>query len=302
MHNKITLVAIAALLVCLGIAIPAAEANGPCSLKTMEGTYVFNERGSSLITDPASQPFPVHWSAAIAPFVTVGKVTFTAEGMGEGFYWIHAGSLRGGLDPTPVQVTIIEMNADCTGKFRYSVALPGAPSATMVEERFILFDNGREYRSIPSFIDQSGIPTLAWIGTGRRVSKPSDPVKSCKPEDIHGAYLITAENIVQFPFLPNNQVGGFADTILFQLNVSMTGDYTGTIFEKPGPLSFEGTVFGKITVNPDCSFSWELNVTDITTEPIHVRGVFFNDGKELYSLALEPGIDASFAQGTRISQ
>ena len=114
MHHKITLIAIAGLLVGLGTAIPAAQANEPCSLKTMEGTYVFNVQGSSLITDPASQPFPFHWSAAIAPFVTVGKVTFNAEGTGEGFYWIHVGSLSGGLDPTPVQVRIIEMNSVST--------------------------------------------------------------------------------------------------------------------------------------------------------------------------------------------
>src|SRR5215472_13146306 len=110
MHKKITLVAIVGLLVCLAIAIPVAQANEPCTLKTMEGTYVFNEQGASLITDPASQPFPAHWSAAIAPFVTVGKVTFTAEGKGEGFYWIHVGPLSGGLEPAPVEVTIIEMN------------------------------------------------------------------------------------------------------------------------------------------------------------------------------------------------
>lgn len=303
MHNKIPILTIAGLLVCLAIVVPAAQANEKCSLQTMIGTYVFNERGSSLITDPASQPFPVHWSAAIAPFVTVGEVTFTADGTGEGFYWIHVGTLSGGLNPTPVQVTIIEMNPDCTGKFRYSVTLPGAPSATMIEERFVLFDNGREYRSVPTFIDPSGIPTLAWIGIGKRVSKPSDPVKSCKPENIHGTYVITAENIVQAPLLPpDGKVAGFADTIVFQLNVSMTGDYTGRIFEKLGPVSFEGTVFGNITVNPDCSFSWDLNVKDITTTPIHIRGVFFNDGKELYSLALEEGIDASFAQGARIGQ
>lgn len=302
MHYKIPILTIAGLLACLGMFLPVAQANEKCSLQTMVGTYVFNEQGSSLITDPASQPFPVHWSAAIAPFVTVGQVTFAADGRGDGFYWIHVGTLSGGLDPTPMQVNIIEMNADCTGKFRYSVTLPGAPSATMIEERFVLFDSGREYRSVPSFIGPSGIPTLAWIGTGRRVSKPDDLLKSCKAENIHGTYVITAENIVQSPLLPDGKVGGFTDIIVFLLNLSMTGDYTGSIFEKLGPISFEGTIFGTITINSDCSFSWDLNVKDITTAPIRVRGVFFNDGKEFYSLALEEGIDASFAQGIRVGQ
>lgn len=282
--------------------VPAAQAQEKCSLQTMAGTYAFYEKGSSLVLDPFVQPFPIHWSGAVATFITVGKVTFTPEGVGNGFYWIRIGSLNGGLDPIPVQVAIIEMNEDCTGKFRYSVTLPGAPASTIIEERFVAFDNGQEYRSVPSFIGPTGVPTLAWIGTGRRVSKPGEPVKSCRPENIHGTYLITAENIVQAPFLPNNQVGGFADTTLFKLNVSMTGDYTGMLYEKAGPVSFEGAVFGKITVNPDCSFSWDLNVENITTEPIHIRGVFFDDGKELYALAIEVGIDSSFAQGTRISQ
>ncbi len=302
MKTKTTVLLLVGLLVSLGFAVPAAQAQEKCSLQTMAGTYAFYEKGSSLVLDPFVQPFPIHWSGAVATFITVGKVTFTPEGVGNGFYWIRIGSLNGGLDPIPVQVAIIEMNEDCTGKFRYSVTLPGAPASTIIEERFVAFDNGQEYRSVPSFIGPTGVPTLAWIGTGRRVSKPGEAVKSCRPENIHGTYLITAENIVQAPFLPNNQVGGFADTTLFKLNVSMTGDYTGMLYEKLGPLSFEGAVFGKITVNPDCSFSWDLNVENITTEPIHIRGVFFDDGKELYALAIEVGIDSSFAQGTRTSQ
>jgi hypothetical protein len=297
MHNKIIIVAIAALLVFLGTGVPVAQAVEKCSLHTMTGTYVFNERGSSLIANPLVQPFPVHMSAALAPFVTVGEVTFNSDGVGNGFYWIRVGSLSGGLDATAVQVTIIEMNEDCTGKFRYSIHLPGSSSATIVEERFVVFDNGREYRSVPTFIDETGVPTLAWIGTGRRVSKPGEQVKSCGPQTVHGTYLITAENIVEV-----DPTTAFADTIVFRVNISMTGDYTGMLFEKLGPVSVELPVFGTFTTNPDCSFSWSLNVTGITTAPIQIRGVFFEGGKEFYSLAIESGIDSSFAQGMRIRQ
>jgi hypothetical protein len=67
-------------------------------------------------------------------------------------------------------------------------------------------------------------------------------------------------------------------------------------------VSVELPVFGTFTTNPDCSFSWSLNVTGITTAPIQIRGVFFEGGKEFYSLAIESGIDSSFAQGMRIRQ
>ncbi len=58
----------------------------------------------------AAVPFPFVW--ATAPFITVGEITFTPDGEGDGFYWIRIGSLNGWLDPIPVHVTITEMNED----------------------------------------------------------------------------------------------------------------------------------------------------------------------------------------------
>jgi hypothetical protein len=296
MLNRISIVTIAGLLVCLGIAVPAAQAQAPCSLETMTGTYAFYERGSSSILDPSGQqPFPLHWPGAIAPFTTVGEVAFTPDGLGEGFYWIRIGSLNGGFDPIPVQVEITEMNADCTGKFRYQVNFPNIPSAT-IEERFIVFDNGREYRSVPTSIE-GGVPTLAWIGTGYRIRKPGEPVASCGPQTAHGTYLITAENII-----PVDSTSAFTDTILFRLDIAMSGDYTGMLYEKLGPLSVELPVSGKFAVNPDCSFSWDLDlVINDVPATVGIRGVLFNEGKEFYSLAMDEGIASSFAQGVRIS-
>jgi hypothetical protein len=107
----------------------------------MAGTYAFYEKGSSLFVNLTNNPpAPPFWAAGIAPFLTVGEVTFNPQGVGEGFYWIIAGSVSGGSEPTHVPITIIEMNPDCTGKFKYSVTLPGAPGSTTVEERFIAFN------------------------------------------------------------------------------------------------------------------------------------------------------------------
>lgn len=276
-------------------AVPAADAQGKCSMQTMAGTYVFSHKGSSSILDPTVQPYPFHLSGATAPFITVGEISFTPDGEGDGFYWIRIGTLNAGLDPVPVHVTITEMNEDCTGKMRYDVSLPGIPSAT-IEERFISFDNGREFRSVPVAI-VNGVYTLAWIGTGHRISKSSGPVNSCGPQTVHGTYLVTAENIIAV-----NPTTAFFDTILFRLNISLNGDYTGMLYEKLGPISVELPVSGTFTVNPDCSYSWNLNVQGIPGT-IGVRGVFFNEGKELYGLAMDPeGIKYSFAQGKRVSQ
>jgi hypothetical protein len=54
-------------------------------------------------------------------------------------------------------------------------------------------------------------------------------------------------------------------------------------------------------VNPDCSFTGEINLTisgKSTTAP--VRGVFFDQGKKFYGLNMNPAF--SFAQGERIDQ
>jgi len=301
MSRILTRTTIAIFLFC--IAAYAVQAGEKCSLQTMTGTYAFYERGSSKILDldPADQTITAHWNGAIAPFVTVGEVTFAPDGVGEGFYWILVGSLSGGADPMPVQVTIFEMNPDCTGKFRYWVTLPDTPQPTLIEERFFLFDNGSEYRSVPSVIGASGIPTLTWTGTGHRIKKSAEPPHSCGPQTARGTYVETVENIVNLgPAVFN--VTGFSDALFIRENIGMNGHYTGTLFEKLGPVSVDKLpVHGEFVVNPDCSFHGTLKFT-IETGPVTlvVKGVFFDEGNEFYGLAIDPGVPYSFAQGKRI--
>jgi len=303
MRTRITALVIVSLLACLSFAVPAARARGTCSLKTFEGTYVFYDRGSSSIVDTTVALYPLHWSAAIAPFVTVGEVTVTSEGVGDGFYWMRVGSLNGGFDPVPLHVTITEMNGDCTGKFSYTV--PGTPPAT-IEERFILTDDGREFHSLPTSIT-NGVTTLVWIGTGHRIHKSSEPPKFCGPQTAQGSYLTSVENIVEFnaPTPP-----AFADVLLLRTDVSMAGDYTGTMYEKLGPDGgIQLPVSGTITVNPDCSFTNTLNIPALGASIVG-KGVYFNEGKEYYMMPLlnpdlpadQQGIKYSFARGTRIGE
>ncbi len=291
---KITL-----LLVCLGLAVIAAQAQGPCNLQTFTGSYAFYERGSSAIFNPNSHPYPFHWEGAFAPFVTVGVVTMGPDGVGEVSYWIREGSSNGGLDPIRTEVRITEMNEDCTGKFTYN-PLPGYP--TTIVERFILMDNGREYRSIPTDIE-NGTPTLAWLHEGHRISKPGGPLNTCGPQTAHGTYVWAVENLVWF----DTPYPIFSDVVLLRTDIAMSGDFTGMMYEKLGPSGgIELPASGTITVNPDCSFASTLNL-NIHGVPvaIPIRGVFFDQGKKLYGLNMNQdstGTLYSFGQGQRIGQ
>ena len=300
MRKKAALLAVAVPLMCLSVAVSVARAQGPCSMDTFTGTYVFYDRGSSAILDPTLTAIvPFHWVGEVAPFVTVGQVTMWPGGTGDGYYWIRLGSLNGGTDPIPVALTIIEMNPDCTGKFTYALNLPGSTAPTIIVERFILFDNGREFRTIPTDI-QNGITPLAWIGEGHRLTERGEMPRTCGPLTAKGTYLLSTENMVRFGLNPI-----FADAALLRFDVSMQGELAGTMFEKLGPTGdIQLPLSGTITVEPDCSFAASVHVTiNGVTKLISLRGVFFDQGKRLFGLQVGSGPGGtqwSFGQGQRI--
>lgn len=285
-------------LLCLCVAVPHVLAQGKCGMQTLAGTYVFYEKGSSSDFDqvPLSWP-PFHYAGVIAPFVNISEVTFTANGVGDGFYWIKAGAMNGGLDPIPVHITITELNENCTGKMQYSVSLPGIPSAT-IEERIIVLNNGEEVRSVPRTIE-NGLPTLAWIGYGRRIRRASEPVKSCGRQTASGTYVLTCENLL---VSPANNFRNVADATLFYLASKSDGSYTGMLYEKVGSyLPVETPVLGTTTVNPDCSFSQTLLIPEYFPDgpPVDIRGVFYNEGKDSYAMPITDGI-LGLCQGKRV--
>lgn len=269
----------------------------PCSLQTFAGSYAFYEKGSSAIFDPDTQPYPNHWAGALAPFITVGRVTMGSDGVGDGNFWIRVGSLHGGLEPIPVVVTITEMNDDCTGKFTADFDLHGQHETIL--ERFILFDGGREFRAIPI---GGGPETLAWIMEGHRISKPGEPV-TCGPQTAKGKYVWAVENLLRFD-MPYPM---FTSTMLLHIDVAMNGEYTGTLYEKMGPMGgIELPVRGTVQVNPDCTFTQDVGVVVggvPFTDP--VRGVFFDGGKRAFVLSMNSdaiGMQYSFGQAVRVGQ
>ena len=55
---------------------------------------------------------------------------------------------------------------------------------------------------------------------------------------------------------------------------------------------------GKITVNPDCSFTENLHIKDIGAAL--AKGAYFNEGKEAYGMAV--GVEYSFCHSERIGR
>lgn len=282
------------ILICLCSAA-ALRADSPCNLQTFTGTYALYEKGSSSILDPNSQPHPYHWAGAVAPFLALGEVTMGPNGIGEGFYWIRIGSFNSGPDPVPLELTITEINEDCTGKWQFVFDLLGTPYT--IVERFVVSDNGREVHSIPT---ATGVPTMAWIGEAHRMSKPGELLGNCGSHTAKGKYLMAADNLVR---LGPNPI--LSDAVLLLLDIANSGDVTGTLYEKLGPTgNIQLPVWGTLTVSEDCSFTSSLNaVVQGNPTTIPLRGVFFDEGKEFYGLnvnARTVGTQYSFGHGKRI--
>jgi hypothetical protein len=310
MRTRTAAVAVVVLLAWLGVGVPAAQAQGNCSLQTFAGTYASFDRGSSVTIDLSSQGVlvpapgaptsPLAWLAlGIVPFVNIAVVTYTPDGIGDGYFWMFSGPVRATLDPIPVHITVTELNENCTGKFQYTLA----NGATIVE-RFVVFDEGRQYRSLPQ---SGGIPTLAWIGTGRRISNGSAPIDFCGPQTAHGSYVMTCENIMRTGPFPTKAV---SDTFIMRIDVSQTGEYTGLLYEKYGATSVDARpVSGTVTVNPDCSQAGTLYVEG-TAGWVEMRGVFLDRGKELWAMGIKnpakaddaQNIQYSFCQAVRIGE
>jgi len=291
MRKRIVVSTLVALILCFCVAVPAAHSQGKCQLQMLAGTWVGYERGSSLnvVVNPPPEVFPF-FTGAMAPFANIVHVTFTPDGVGKGYYWIYTGAVGMTEKPIPAEVTVTEMNEDCTGKFTYLV--PGTPPAT-IEERFLLFDGGREMRSLPRSIE-NGVPGLVWTGAFHRISEGSKPVNSCGAQTAQGSWLTSAENIIWW-----TGDTAWADAILLHQEVAITGHFTGTLYEKLGDRSnIELAIWGTIKVHPDCSYTEWLNIQDFPGPPVILKGVYFNKGKEAYAMAT--GFSYSFGHGERI--
>lgn len=278
----------------------AVHAEDSCNLKTLEGTYAISERGSSLALGTVPAPdYPLHFTGAVAPFSNVALIAFGLDGDGSGFHWTWVGTLNGGVEPLPLQARVTEMKEDCTGTILFWWNLPGMPDV-VVEERIIVFDNGREFRSVAKDT-RSIVPGLAFNGTGQRIREAVASSASCNPQTVHGKYLITGEHITPRETL-------LANTVVMRIDIAMDGTYTGAMWEKLGARApQEAPVEGTISVNPDCSLSTAMKITKAggVVVTLTIKGIFFDEGKRAYAMVVTPnqqGIRYSLGEMLRIGQ
>lgn len=284
------------------VTAPLVVAQAECTLQTVSGTYAMYEQGFSLVASLATTT--PSWAApSLIPFGNITEITFDDNGVGEGFYWLWRGALRADIDAAPEHALITELNPDCTGKIEYQVPVPGSTVPATIPERIIVFDEGREIRTVPLTI-ANGIPTMAWLGEGHRIIKGNGPPTNGGPQMVSGTYIATCQNIVTSPANPAIAV---ADAFILRLDVGMNGDFTGQIFEKMGPASIEGhSVWGRFDVNPNCSINGTL-LFDGIPGTILTRGVLFDGGKQLYITGVynigkpadQQGLKYSMCHGTR---
>jgi hypothetical protein len=286
---KINLFAAGGLLVCLGVGVPTAQAQGKCSLETITGTYEFEERGAiEVFSLPTTAPVMV-------PFANVGEVTLTPkqgdDTYGSGFFWVQRGAGTAANDNPPkltLTVNNLTINDDCTGTVTYTLDQSG----TTIVEDFIGFNEGRESRTILHSITPASpdiMNFMAWTGSFHRIAKPGEPV-NCGPETGAGTWLTTGGAITalppnSFPF-PNPALYG---KVINRFHCSISGKCAGgPLYEKFGPPSTGSVKEGDLTVFSDCSFEAAFIFTGEPNTTYQVRGVFFDHGKQFSSLMFGP--------------
>jgi hypothetical protein len=222
------------------------------------------------------------FNAQIAPLSLVSALTIKPDGTFKGVYWGMVGAENFGLNGVPFGGTI-QVNADCTGTVQY------APPANT--EQFVILNNGDEIRTISAASD---VPFAAWQTTLHRISNHyQSPLTSCGQQNLRGAYVLRCEALQ--PLTPGFPAFGAAG--LFRIQVSGSGDFTGTALFKIGPATLPSPISGKFEVNPDCTLNGGLNVAALPGVTDLARGVLFDQGKEFY---IQPIADMTTAGSTPI--
>lgn len=275
------------LLALLLVVSSSSLGQAPAGIGPFAGTYAFSSKGASLHVANSYEMapgFPLHWSASIAPVFLAGVFTLEPDGVAEGFYWIFAGWLNGGLVPVPWSAEFSELSADGTVTVEYEVTLPGAPPA-VVRELIAIVDNGREMISIAT---QTGIPTATWSTTAHRIG-PASAGTLCAPQDLTGRYLLRCSGL---DAIDPGAAEMFASESLILVTIGKKGAYTGTWHTKIGWYYGTTPVAGELTVDSDCVVEGTLTSPDFPGMTVLQRGVLYDGGRRGYLLPL--AIDTPF--------
>ena len=230
-------------LASLVVSVPAAWAQGRCSVATLKGTYGVVEQGTVIadISMPIPVPFPTA-NVAIVTYDGAGNLsaTFTASYGGA----ILKGSVTGTYTVAP----------DCT----YTDSVP----TVHLERAGVITGEGMQQ-------ELRTIYTVPWIvGGGTRRKTPGG---GCSASLIKGSYSLFGQGAIQHP-----QLGTLLGRQMGLLTFNGRGNLYG--FEDvnlAGELE-HNTFTGTYTVDTSCAVSAEISSSSGLT--LHTAGVIVGEG------------------------
>lgn len=265
---------VAALIVSLLVFPVLVQAQAPCSLQTITGTYAIKGTGEAFVGQgPGPVPYP-SIAGALTPVALVGIVQIHRNGAVTGSFWANSY----GQPPMKVESWdgTISLDASCMGDWSYMVELPG-PVYLPVQEKIVVLDQGKEIRSVSM---KHPNPFVVWDMTARRISGSLVTGGKCRQDMSKGTWVNVCRSYVQAPGTP--MVVAMAGMI--PLTMDALGNFEGTFYAKMGPQSFETPVEGTVTVHPDCYADLKMVVPAWGGAGSESALVLLDEGKEAWSL------------------
>jgi len=259
MNTKITVFVVAGLLVCLGAAVPAAQAQPPCSLNTLNGSYGFFGE-ATLVTEP-----PV-------VLVTTGMITFDGAGnlTGESVSNVNG---WGAGDPGTF-TGYYTVNPDCTYSgmhwgpggeepLRFTGVITG--SGIFQETHFVVTEPG-------------------WVALGTVKKMPPG---GCSLGSLKGSYALSGGGTItaNVPPLPYRDLG----IVIYD----GAGNFYGSDTAMVGGLEVADLFTGNATVTEGCAVSIEISTTAYGL--LHAMGWITGEAKsqEFHFIYTDPGLLAT---------
>jgi hypothetical protein len=252
-------------------AVPA-QAQGPCTLNTIAGTYALEMKGQAFQGGISAVPGPLGvpmLEGTVFPIYMTGPFTVRRDGTAEGTYSGLFGLAPLGVpDPLPMTGTFT-VHSDCTGEMEAPNGFGG-----INVDKFVILDNGREIRTVGI----SGAP-FAWQFTMVRIGRGDESAPMCNPNTARGRYVMRCEGFEATSPGPPPTFAGVLP--LFVFDVAADGTMTGRHFSRDHPV--EGfAVSGQWTVNPDCTTQTTMQTDALPGVTILARGVSYDNGKEAF--------------------
>lgn len=253
------------------VGVMPANAQGPCSLNTIAGTYAYEFKGQAFAGGISSATLPggiPMLEGTVFPIYFTGVVTVGRDGTAEGSYSGLFGLVPLGYpDPLPLTASTFTVHPDCTGEMEAPNGFGG-----INVDKIVVLDEGREIRTVGI----SGAP-FAWQFTMVRIGRGAEPAPLCGPETIRGTYVMRCEG---FEVTSPGPPPAFASVLpLFVFDVAAGGTMTGRHYSRDHPA--EGfAMSGQMTLNPDCTTQSAMQTEALPGATILTKGVAYDNGKE----------------------